>query len=161
MFLEDSNWNGWTYRQREVVPQRQGTRVKGSFACVVWDTRDQQTNSFAWSQWMGWKRCGKHGVEINRLFFMKTFGGQQTDLEQCSKFYWQPMKGTKQWNTASKRRWLQTYTSTPNCSLIIRNCLIDFAVEHRFSCCATEPGCAGDIGAIEIWLIEHIVYSQL
>ena len=41
---------------------------------------------------------------MNRLLFMKSFVGQQTDLEQYSKFYWLPMKGTKQWNTASERR---------------------------------------------------------
>ena len=34
--------------------------------------------------------------------------------------------------------------------IIIWNCLIDFAVEHRFGCRATEPGFAGDIGAIEV-----------
>ena len=28
-----------------------------------------------------------------------------------------------------------------------------FAVEHWFACRATEPGFAGDIGAIEVWLI--------
>ena len=30
----------------------------------------------------------------------------------------------------------------------------DFAVEHWFGCCATEPSYAEDIGAIEIWLID-------
>ena len=44
------------------------------------------------------------GVKINRLLLMKRFVGQQTDLEQYSKFYWQPVKRTKQWNTASERR---------------------------------------------------------
>ena len=34
--------------------------------------------------------------------------------------------------------------------LMLRNCFIDFAVEHQFSCCAREPGYAGDTGAIEI-----------
>ena len=33
---------------------------------------------------------------------MKGFVGQQTDLEQDSKLYWEPMKGMKQGNTASK-----------------------------------------------------------
>ena len=37
---------------------------------------------------------------------MQGFVGQQTYLEQCSKLYWQPTKGTKQWNTASKWRGL-------------------------------------------------------
>ena len=104
MFLEGSNWNGWIDRQRHVVPERWGTRVKGSSTCVGLDPRDRRTDSFAWFQWTGWKWCGKHGVKINRLLFMKHFVGQQTDLEQYSKFYWQPMKWTKQWNTASKRR---------------------------------------------------------
>ena len=33
-------------------------------------------------------------------------------------------------------------------------CFFDFAVEHWFSCCATENGFAGDIGAIEVWLTD-------
>ena len=37
---------------------------------------------------------------------MKRFVGQQSDLEQYSKSFWQPMKGTKQWNSASERRGL-------------------------------------------------------
>ena len=45
-------------------------------------------------------------------------------------------------------------TSTPDDPLMLRNCFIDFAVEHQFGCCATEPGFTGDIGAIEIWLID-------
>ena len=55
------------------------------------------------SQWTGSERCSKHGLKMNRLFFMNRFVGQQTDLEQYSKPYWQPMKGTKQWITASKK----------------------------------------------------------
>ena len=39
---------------------------------------------------------------MNRLLFMKRFVGQQRDLEQYSKYYWQPMKGTKQWNAMSE-----------------------------------------------------------
>ena len=52
----------------------------------------------------GRNRCGKHGVKINRLFLVQCFVGQQIDLKKYSKPYWQPMKGTKQWKTASKRR---------------------------------------------------------
>ena len=37
--------------------------------------------------------------------------------------------------------------------------LHDFAFEHRSGCCATEPGYAGDIGAIEIWLIDWLKRS--
>ena len=35
---------------------------------------------------------------------MQGFVGQQIDLEQYSKPYYQPMKGTKQWNTVNKWR---------------------------------------------------------
>ena len=41
--------------------------------------------------------------------------------------------------------------------VMLQSCFIDFAVEHRFSCCANEPGFAGDIGAIEIWLIDWLI----
>ena len=43
-------------------------------------------------------------MKINRLFFTQGFVGQQSDLKKYSKRYWQPMKRTKQWNTASKWR---------------------------------------------------------
>ena len=33
----------------------------------------------------------------------------------------------------------------------------DFVFEHQSGCCATEPGYAGDIGAIEIWLIDLFI----
>ena len=33
------------------------------------------------------------------------------------------------------------------------NCLVAFAVKHCFRCRTTEPAYAGDIGAIDIWLI--------
>ena len=46
-------------------------------------------------------------------------------------------------------------TSTPNDLLMLWNCFIYFAVGHR--CCATEPGFAEDIGAIEIWLIDWLI----
>ena len=39
---------------------------------------------------------------------------------------------------------------------MLRNCLLDFFVEHWFGCRATEPGFAGDIGAIEVWLIDWL-----
>ena len=45
-------------------------------------------------------------------------------------------------------------TVTPDGPLMLWNCFIDFAIEHWFGCRATEPGFAGDIGAIEIWLID-------
>ena len=63
-------------------------------------------------------------------------------------------------SVASFRRRLKTYlfdlafphvdTGVPYCLLMLRNEFNDFAFEHRSGCCATEPGYAGDIGAIEI-----------
>ena len=41
-----------------------------------------------------------------------------------------------------------------NCLLINFSC--SSAFEHWFGCRATEPGCAGDIGAIEVWLIDWL-----
>ena len=38
--------------------------------------------------------------------------------------------------------------------LMLRNCFVDFAVEHWFGCRATECGFAGDLGISEIWLID-------
>ena len=35
-----NNWNGWTDRQREVVPKRRGTIMKSSCICVGLDPRD-------------------------------------------------------------------------------------------------------------------------
>ena len=104
MFLEGSNWKGRTDRQREVVSKRWGTTVKSCCTCLGLDPRDWHTIIIVWSKWTGWKWCGRHGVEINRLFFMQGFAGQQSDLEQYSKLYWQQMKGVKQWKTVSKWR---------------------------------------------------------
>ena len=43
----------------------------------------------------------------------------------------------------------------PNGLFMLRNSLSDFVFEHRYGCCATEPGYAGDIAAIEFdWLID-------
>ena len=41
-------------------------------------------------------------------------------------------------------------TGVPNCLLMLQNDFNDFAFEHQSGCCATEPGYAADIGAIEI-----------
>ena len=41
-------------------------------------------------------------------------------------------------------------TGVPNGLLMLRNSLNDFVFEHRSGRCTTEPGYAGDIGAIEI-----------
>ena len=40
-------------------------------------------------------------------------------------------------------------TITPDSPLMLGNCFIDFAVEHRFGCGTTEPAFAGEIGALE------------
>ena len=46
-------------------------------------------------------------------------------------------------------------TSIPNGLLMLWNCFIGFAVEHRFGCLATESGFARNIGAIKVWLIYY------
>ena len=43
---------------------------------------------------------------------------------------------------------------------ILWNCFFDFAVGHWFGFCATEPGFAWVIGAIEIWLIDWLILSE-
>ena len=48
-------------------------------------------------------------------------------------------------------------TVTPHGLLMLRNCFLDFAVEHWFGCRSTEPGIAGDLGAIEVWLIDWLI----
>ena len=48
-------------------------------------------------------------------------------------------------------------TVTPYGLLMLQNCFLDFAVEHWFGCRATEPGFAGDIDAIEVWLIDWLI----
>ena len=48
-------------------------------------------------------------------------------------------------------------TGAPNGLLMLRNSFNDFVFEHRSGCCATEPGYAGDIDAIEIWLIDWLI----
>ena len=42
---------------------------------------------------------------------------------------------------------------------MLQTSCIDFAVEHRFGCHVTEPGCAGDIGVIEI--IKLLLFKNL
>ena len=41
---------------------------------------------------------------------------------------------------------------------MLRNCFPDLAVEHWFGCHTTEPGFAGDIAAIEVWLIDELLW---
>ena len=48
-------------------------------------------------------------------------------------------------------------TAMPDGVMTLRNCFLDSAVEHWFGCRATEPGFAGDIGAIETWLIDWLI----
>ena len=45
----------------------------------------------------------------------------------------------------------------PHGLLMLWNCFLDFAVEYWFGCHATEPDFAGDIGAIEPWLIDWLI----
>ena len=52
-------------------------------------------------------------------------------------------------------------TATPHGLLMLRNCFLDFAVEHWFGCCATESGFTGDIGTIEVWLIDWLIENIL
>ena len=49
-------------------------------------------------------------------------------------------------------------TIIPHGLLMLRNYFLDFAVEHWFGCRASEPGFVGDIGAIEVWLIDWEAY---
>ena len=102
MFLKSSNWNGWMDRQLEVVQRDEAQKWKALTRVLIL-TLGTETSNIVWSQWIGWKWLVNHGVKINRLFFMQGFVGQQT--EQYSKPYRQPIKGTKQWNTANKWRW--------------------------------------------------------
>ena len=44
--------------------------------------------------------------------------------------------------------------------VMLRNSLNDLVFEHRSACCATEPGYAGDIGAIETWLIDYLSFQE-
>ena len=53
--------------------QRDGAQEWKLLPCVGLDPRHRQTNSFLWSQCTGWMWCGKHGVKINRLLFIKGF----------------------------------------------------------------------------------------
>ena len=48
-------------------------------------------------------------------------------------------------------------TGVSNGLLMLPNSLDDFVFEHQSVCCTTEPGYAGDIGAIEIWLIDWFI----
>ena len=71
----------------------------------------------------------------------------------------QPFQLLPSRNTSRHIFWLDLCpvdTSTPDGLLILWNCFLNFAVEHWFSCSATEPGFAGDIGAIEVCLIDWL-----
>ena len=102
LWRQQLNW--LTDRQREAVPKRWGARVKSSSTSTGLDPWDWQTIIIVWSQWTGRNQCSQHGMKINRLFFTQGFVGQQIDLKKYSNPTGQPMKRTKQWNTASKWR---------------------------------------------------------
>ena len=55
--------------------------------------------------------------------------------------------------------WAVVDTVMPHGLLMLRNCFLGFAVEHWFPCRATEPGFAGDIGAIKVWSINRFFAS--
>ena len=52
-------------------------------------------------------------------------------------------------------------TVIPHCLLMLWNCFLDFAVEHWVGCRATEPGFPGDIGAIQVWLIDWLIPPRM
>ena len=86
MFLEGSNWNCWTDRQREFVPRRRGTKVKCSCNCVGLDPGDWQTNPlFDLSEQDGsdaassWNQKPKSVRKCRRSFYLK---------QQRQKHYW-------------------------------------------------------------------------
>ena len=43
---------------------------------------------------------------------------------------------------------------------MLQNCFFKFAVEHLFCCRATEPGFARDNGAVDIWLIDWLIWNK-
>ena len=47
-------------------------------------------------------------------------------------------------------------TSVPDGLLMLRNSCVNFTIEHWSGCCSADPGIAGDIGAIEIGLIDWL-----
>ena len=47
--------------------------------------------------------------------------------------------------------------STQDIPLMLQNCFINIVVEHRIGCHAIEPDFAGNIGAIEMWLIDWLI----
>ena len=51
-------------------------------------------------------------------------------------------------------------THTPDGPLMLWNYFINFCVEHWFGCRTTESGFTGDIGAIDIWLIDCCIKRQ-
>ena len=68
----------WTDSRR--LLQRDGAQEWKALAPVLVLTTGTDSITFLQSQWVGWEWCGKHGVEVNRLFFMQDFVGQQIDL---------------------------------------------------------------------------------
>ena len=74
-------------KAQEIVSKRPSTRVKSSFACDGLDRGDWLTNAFVWAQWTGWEWCGKHGVKMNRRFFMKheSFSISSITAQMCAR----------------------------------------------------------------------------
>ena len=87
----------------------------------------------------------------------------------CAPSLWKnlPLSVCSAISVATFKKYLKTHlfwfglspvdTVTPHSLLMLRNCFLDFAVAHWFGCCATEPGFAGDIGSLEVWLMDWLI----
>ena len=87
------------YSESAVSPQNLATTgILALLKLIDWliDPRDQPSDSCNWSQWKRREWWSKYWVKII-YGFSQIFPGQQ---------YWEWMKGTQQWNTAIKWRWL-------------------------------------------------------
>ena len=102
---------------------------------------------------------------------VKTNAGKRS-FSSCAPSRWNssPLSVRSSTSVSTFRKCLKTYlfwpglspidTGMPDDLLTLWNCFIDFAVEHWFGCHTTESGYAGDIGAIEIWLIDWLIEFQ-
>ena len=106
---------------------------------------------------------------------IKTNTGART-FSSCAPSLWSnlPLSVRSATSAATFRRRLKTYlfdlvspppidTCVPYFLLMLRNDFNDFAFEDRPRCCAIGPGYVGDIGAIEIWLLDwyYRLYNSL
>ena len=102
---------------------------------------------------------------------MKTNTGTRA-FSSCAPSLWNnlPLSVRSATAVVTFRRCLKTYlfdlaiphdTAVPNGLLMLWNIFNDFVFEHRSGCCATEPGYTGDIGAIEIQLIDWLIICNI